>query len=86
MDLLEKWEVDALRDRNIQAVSYNECNHDFDRLVQPATGRARCRCCGKKIPKGEKEITFCYDKEDNPWTAKTYHVQLSHIETDYVSA
>jgi len=46
-----------------------------------ATGRARCRICGEKIIKGEKEITFFFSLTDggtyNPWTAIEGHAHRS---------
>ena len=39
------------------------------------TGRARCRCCGKKIAKGERELRFYWDFNGcGSWTAVECHV------------
>jgi hypothetical protein len=43
-----------------------------------ATGRATCRCCGKRIARGDQELVFPYSFTDggsyNSWTAVEIHI------------
>ena len=56
--------------------------------VKPATGRATCRICGRKIVKDTLDMSFYYDEEQNSWTglaglytvAKEYHVHADAMD------
>ena len=48
--------------------------------IKIATGRAKCRICGVKIGKGEKEMNFYHsfsDAQYNAWTSVDCHVHLN---------
>jgi len=54
-----------------------------------ATGRARCRICGKKIIKGDLDVQFYHSFTDgsyNPWTSVLCHAHkkcVPNIRIEY---
>ncbi len=69
-------ESDGRRTFNCWAIEYGQPE------IVVATGRARCRCCGQKIAKGETVLKFSYDFHGcGSWTAQTVHMHVSGCET-----
>ncbi len=81
--LLDAFDANAIREVTADRAKHTMHNGDVrlpifvayqgDGTIKEATGRATCRLCGTKIKNGY-QLTFCYDEEQNSWTAKDYHV------------
>ncbi len=81
-DLLSKYAVARIRE---SIGRYKKDGHWYFPQIEYGTpefvtssGRARCRCCGEKIAKGEEELKFAYDFHGcGSWTATESHMHTN---------